>query len=152
QLVLSPDPGRRPESAAELRAWLVAPPPPPPAAALALRLPRSDALRIFYSLPESDLEVVIRRGLGTAPQAPDHGDAVYDGPPAPFAEAPAPRTPRPTGSEEALTTPAGDAVRYAIFSRRRYGATATCSAPTPAHLIDPFPPALRRLAEGKAPP
>jgi hypothetical protein len=152
QFVLSSDPRRRPDSAAELRAWLVAPPPPPPAAVLALRLPRSDTLRIFYSLPEPDLEVIIRRGTGTPPETPEQGDAIYDGPPIPFAEDTAPRTPCLTGNGEDLINPAADAVRYAVFSRRRYGSSATCSAPTPAHLIDPFPPVLRRLAEGKAPP
>jgi hypothetical protein len=152
QCVLNPDPRRRPNSAAELRAWLTAPPPSPPAAVLALRLPRSDALRIFYRLAEPDLEVVIRRDLGTSPEAPEQGVAVHDGPPTPFAEDTAPRTPCPTGSDEDLTNPAADAVRYAVFSRRRYGSSATCSVPTPAHLIDPFPPSLRRLAEGKTQP
>jgi hypothetical protein len=152
RLVLSPEPHLRPGSAAELRVWLVAPPPPAPGAALALRQPRSDTLHIYYSLYEPDLEVVIRRQMGTPPQTTTEGEAVYEGPPAPFAEDTAARTPCPTGSEGDFTNPAADAVRYAVFSRRRYGAAVTCSAPTPAHLLDPFPPMLRRLAEGKAQP
>ncbi len=151
RFVLSPDPGLRPYSAAELRTWLVAPPPAPPRAVLAVRLPRSDAVRLFVAVPEPGLEIVIRRGAGVTPQRPEQGEPVYDGPPKSAIEDTWPRTPCP-GGDDGFLNPASDAARYAAFTRRRYGSTATCSAPTPAHLLDPFPPNLRRLAEGNGQP
>src|SRR5262249_41165428 len=57
-----------------------APPPPPPQAVLAVRLPRSDTVRLFVAVPEPDLEIIARRGSGVTPQTPEQGEPVYDGP------------------------------------------------------------------------
>ncbi len=150
---LSPDPRQRPPSVADLRLWIVAPPPPPPTAVLALRLPRSDTIRLYYARVEPGLEVVVRRGVGSRPAAADQGDLVAEGAATGWAEDTFPRRPAESGGDpDDFTNPPGEAVRYAVFTRRRHAGRVACSEGTPAHLLDPFPNNLRRLAEGRAAP
>ncbi|MCC6420183.1 MAG: hypothetical protein IT429_18260 [Gemmataceae bacterium] len=150
RLSLSPEPYRRPGTADDLRAWLLAPPPPPPTAALALRLPRSDSVRLFCAAPDGAADVVVRRGTGQAPATADEGAAVAEVAPGHWAEDTCPRAPCPTGVADDLLNPAGDSARYACFARRRHGTATICSTGTPAYLLEPFPVNIRRLAEGGA--
>ncbi len=148
---LHPEPRQRPPSVAELRAWLTAPPPPPPRAALALRLPRSDTLRLSCALAaaDNDVEVVVCRGVHVQPLTADQGERVAAGPPFASREDVFPRQSAQGGNPDDFMNPSGDAVRYSFFTRRRGGA---CSVATPAHLLDPYPANLRRLAESVAQP
>jgi hypothetical protein len=153
RLCLSPDPSGRPSSAAELRSWILAPPPPPPSAVLALRLPRSDTIRIAVAVPEAGLEVIVRRGVSARPQTPEQGERVADGPLAAFVEDTFPRKSSASGGDpDDFTNSPAEAVRYSAFTRRRSAGGIGCSGATPAHLLDPYPANLRKLAEGKAAP
>ncbi|MCI0461813.1 MAG: hypothetical protein L0Z62_33095, partial [Gemmataceae bacterium] len=158
-LCLSPEPERRPPTVADLRVWMIAPPPPPPLAALALRLPRSDTVRLFCHAPEAgpDLDVIVRRGSGTYPATPQEGQPVAEMAPSGWVEDTCPRVPCPTGSADDPLNPAGDAARYTFFARRRHPPPTppgsggvgggSCSAATLAYLLEPYPTNIRRLAE-----
>lgn len=137
RLLLSGERERRPRSVVELRSWLLAPPPPPLAAAVAVRTAATEA-RLFLDLRtvDTDVEVVVRRGMDAAPETADAGDAVFEGPP---------RSP--------LTdphVPTAGGVHYSLFTRKRRRQGWSVSRPVFAELLEPHPAALQRIAEAEA--
>jgi uncharacterized C2H2 Zn-finger protein len=81
QLLLNPNPNRRPQSVAELRRWLLHLPPPAVAGMAAVQVfPGEAKLLVDCSALDDGLHLRVRRGRGTAPQSPQEGETVYDGP------------------------------------------------------------------------
>jgi hypothetical protein len=141
---LDPEPGERPPSVADLRAWLTEPPPPPPPAAVGLRVPQGESVRLFVSMPEGEapLEMVVRRGHAFQPLTAQQGEAVAEGPARLWAE----------DTLRGLTPQLRQEVRYSVFTRKRHAGGAVCSVATPVRLIEPLPSSIRQLAEdGKQP-
>jgi serine/threonine protein kinase len=136
--LLHPEPARRPRSADEVRAWLVALPPAQVRAALALDAGGGTArLYLDAAAFEPGAEIEVRRALGQAPAQPGLGELVYEGPLRPVVvDERAPLTDSP--------------YFYTVFARRRHAGGAVYSGGVEAQALEPTARDLLPLAEAEA--
>ncbi len=138
RLLLSPDPGRRPRSVADLLAWLIDPPPPPIAGLIALHT-GGDVARLLLDCTgiEVGLEMAIQCGRNTAPQLPTEGVTIAEGPLRPVVGV----TSLPLTMEP---------VYYTVFTRRTQAGRRVYSPGVAALLWQPSAENLRHFVEEQA--
>src|SRR5262245_56693773 len=136
--LLHSDPSRRPATADEVRAWLVALPPAQVNALLALDAGAGET-RIFLDVQtlEPGAEIEIRRAVGQPAQRPNEGALAYAGPPELVV----------TDSEAPLTE---EPFFYTVFSRKPLPGGPVYSGGVVTRAIEPVAESLLALADGDA--
>jgi hypothetical protein len=136
--LLHPEPSRRPRSADEVRAWMVALPPAQVRGALALDAGAGQArLYLDAAALETGADIEVRRAVGQAPAQPGLGEMVYEGAVRPvIVDEHAPLTDQP--------------YFYTVFTRRRHAGGAVYSAGVEAQALEPTSPELLPMVEAEA--
>ncbi len=136
--LVHPDPARRPGSADEVRAWMIALPPAQIKAVVALDAGGGQThLYLDFETLEPGAEIEVRRALDEAPTQPQQGALAYAGPPQVVV----------VDSEAPLTE---EPYYYTIFSRKRGNAGVVYSSGVACQAIQPSADDLLPLAEAEA--